>query len=983
MRKIVLLIFAIVLCLSQQAMAQGGTVSGRVTEQATGDGLPGVSVVVKGTTTGANTDADGNFTIALPASISPGNAVLVIRFVGMATQEVPISGRSTVNVALSPDTRQLSEVVVTGYTTQNQREVTGSVTTVRAEEIAQVPIASFDQALQGRAPGILVQAQSGQPGAAANVVIRGRGSIIGNTSPLYIMDGVEITSSDFATLNPNDFESLTVLKDASATSIYGSRGANGVVVITTKKGRVGATRINYDFQYGFSRAPENKLKVMNSEEKLRYELDRGNLYGWTEGELEELRQVDTNWEDVFFRTGRTQNHTLSASGGSEKTRYFVSGSIFDQSGTVRNTGLERYTGRANVESTAGNFSFGLNSTFGYSEFSNTTENDSYIGSPLNAIRWANPYETPYNDEGDYTEITSGQPNPLQELLENTRERQQIKGIGSVFVNYEAPFLEGLTLRTNWGGDYTSNESFVFLDPQTYSGQITTGQAGSLNRAYQRIFRYTGTTSASYNKRFGDHDVTVALFNEIVQRKGRSFGFTGYGLRGPFENESGITPGSADNGFIPTVSGIGSENSLLSYFTDIRYGYRDRYFINIGARRDGSSRFGADRRYANFGSVGFSWILTDEPFLEGLTGDFFNEAKFKISYGSAGNQAIEDDFASRELYSRSVYSGGSGLVLTNLPNPQLQWERRRTFNTGLEATMFGGRLGATVEFYNALTTDLFLDRQLSRTSGFQFLTSNVGELQNRGVEFGIEGDIIKTDNFTWSANVSLTYNKNEIKELYGDTDEIEDGLYINKVGEPMNSYFLVRYAGVDPDNGDALYYTRDGETTNVYNPDDRVIIGSIEAPFFGGFGSAVNLAGVEVSAFFSFVRGNKIYNNDRANVENPDYLFDNLSRDLLNEWRQPGDETDIPNPDVTFFAETTRFVEDGDFLRLRNLNISYALPASLISPLKMSTVRVFAQGQNLVTWTDFRGFDPEVSTGVLVGSQYPALRTVTFGINVGF
>lgn len=983
MRKIVLLIFAIVLCLSQQVMAQGRTVSGRVTEQATGQGLPGVSVAVKGTTTGANTDADGNYTLTIPPNIDQANIVLVIRYVGMSTQEIPLGDRSTVDVALSPDTRQLSEVVVTGYTTQNQREVTGSVSTVKAAEIAQQPIASFDQALQGRAPGVLVQAQSGQPGAPANVVIRGRGSIIGTNSPLFIMDGVEITAADFATLNPNDFESLTVLKDASATSIYGSRGANGVIVITTRKGRAGATRINYDFQYGFSKAPENKEKVMNSPQKLQYELDRGNPYEWTEAEVDSLRQVDTNWEDVLFRNGHTQSHTLSASGGNENTRFFLSGSIFDQTGTVQNTDLKRYTGRANVESKAGSFNFGLNSTFGYSDFNNTTENDAFIGSPLNAVRWANPYETPYDPEGNYTQITSGQPNPLQELLENRRERQQLKGIGNIFVEYAAPFLEGLSLRTNWGGDFTSNETLTFLDPQTYSGRIAIGRAGSLARGYQRIFRYTGTTSAAYTRQFGDHNITVALFQEIVKRKGRNFGFTGFGLRGPFENEAGITPGSADNGFIPTVTGLGSENSLLSYFTDIRYGYKNRYFINVGARRDGSSRFGADRRYANFGSIGFSWILTDEPFLEGLTGNFLTEAKFKISYGSAGNQAIEEDFASRELFGRTAYGGTSGLLLTNLPNPQLQWERRKTFNTGLEATMFDGRLGATVEFYNALTTDLFLNRQLSRTSGFQFLTSNVGELQNRGVELGIQGDIIRTENFTWSANVSLTYNDNEIKELYGETNEIEDGLFINRVGERMNSYFLVRFAGVDPDNGDALYYTRDGETTNVYDPNDRVIVGSIEAPFFGGFGSAVNFAGVEVSAFFSFVRGNKIFNNDRTNIENPDYLFDNLSRALLNEWREPGDITDIPNPNVTFFGETTRFIEDGNFLRLRNLNVSYTLPAGWISPLKMSTVRVFAQGQNLVTWTDFRGYDPEVSTGTLVGSQYPALRTVTFGLNVGF
>lgn len=979
MKKILLLSIILCFALIGSVWAQTQTVTGRVTSTSDGSALPGVTVLEKGTTNGITTGANGEFSL----TVQP-NATLVFRFIGMTAQEIPVGGRTSINVQLAPDERQLEEVVVTGYTVQNQREVSGSISTVKSAEISQVPIGSFDQALQGRAPGLLIQAQSGQPGAAANVIIRGRGSILGDSDPLYIMDGVQITAADFATLNPQDFESISVLKDAASTSIYGSRGANGVIVITTKRGRTGKTLITYDTQFGFSNAPDNKLEVMSSAEKLDYEVRNGNPYDWSDADVAELSQVNTSWEDVFFRTGKTQNHTLSASGGSDKTTFFLSGSVFNQSGIVRNTELNRYTARANVESSAGNFDFGINSTFGYSEFNNTTENDAFIGSPLNAIRWTNPYETPYDDEGNYTVITSGQPNALQELLENRRERQQMRGIGNIFVNYKAPFLEGLSLRTSWGGDFTSNEFFTFIDPTTYSGQIAVGRAGSLARSYLKRFRYTGTTSVSYSTSFNeDHTLTVALFNEVVKGTVNNFGFTGYGLRGPFENEAGITPGSADNGFIPAVNGSGTENALLSYFADINYGFKNRYFLTLGARRDGSSRFGADRRYANFGAVGLSWIFTDESWFSNLQSGFLNQGKFKISYGSSGNQSITDDFASRELYTRSVYGGVSGLVLTNLPNPTLQWERKTTFNTGLEFTFFNGRLGATAEFYNSITSDLFLDRQLSRTSGFESLISNVGELRNRGFEFSLEGDIVESTDFTWSANVSLTYNKNEITKLVGEQNQIEDGLFINRVGESLNSYFLVRYAGVDPDNGDALYLNQNGEETNVYDPNDRVIAGSAEAPFFGGFGTALSYKGITVDAFFSFVRGNEIYNNDRANIENPNYLFDNLSRDLLREWQNPGDVTDIPSPFNAFNPETTRFIESGNFLRLRNVNISYTLPKTLTSRLKIENIRVFAQGQNLKTWTDFKGFDPEIATGTLVGAQYPALRTITFGLNVGF
>ncbi|MDX5422140.1 MAG: TonB-dependent receptor [Hymenobacteraceae bacterium] len=448
---------------------------------------------------------------------------------------------------------------------------------------------------------------------------------------------------------------------------------------------------------------------------------------------------------------------------------------------------------------------------------------------------------------------SGQPNALQELIENQYLRQQLKGVGNVYVSYAAPFLEGLILKTNWGGDFTANESNNYIDPTTATGRAQTGRSGSLARAYARGFRYTGTTSAAYTKTFGlDHRLRVALFHEIVQYKGRNFGYTGYGLGGAFDNEAGITPGTADNGFIPAVSGNGSVNALVSYFTDVQYGFKERYFLSLGARRDGSSRFGADRRYANFGSVGLSWIVTDEAFMEGLRDNVLNELKLKVSYGSAGNQALEADFASRELFARAVYNGVSGLVQTQLANPFLQWERRTTLNAGFELATLQGRVRATGEFYNALTSDLFLNRQLSRTSGYSSLVTNVGELRNRGLELSLEGDLVKAGEFTWSANVSLTYNQNEITKLVGNDNEIENGIYINRVGEAMNSLYLVRYAGVDPATGDPQFYTKNGEITKVYNPNDRVIVGSVEAPFFGGFGTSVRYKGLELSTFFSFV-----------------------------------------------------------------------------------------------------------------------------------
>ncbi|REG91568.1 SusC/RagA family TonB-linked outer membrane protein [Algoriphagus antarcticus] len=964
--------------LNGNVQAQQQQVTGTIISADDNLPLPGVNVRVKGTSRGAITDVDGQFSIQASS-----DETLVFSFVGFTTQEIAVGNSTVVDITLQLDDNVLGEVVVVGYKTQNAREISGSINVVSGEQIKDVPIASFDQALQGRAPGVLIQANSGQPGAAANVTIRGKGTINGSNNPLYILDGIQISAADFATLNPNDFASFSILKDAASTSIYGSRGANGVIVITTKRGKSGETKVNYDFQFGISQAPTHPEEVMNTEEKLQYELANGDPYGWSDSELADLRQIDTNWEDVLLQTGYTQNHQISAAGGSENTTFFLSGSIFDQTGTVPNTGLKRYTARINVETKVSNFTFGMNVSGGFSKFNNTLEGDSFIGSPLNAIRWSNPYESPYQPDGSYTQLVSGQPNALQELLENQTLRNQLKGVAIGFVQYDAPFLEGLSFRTNWGTDFTQNETQQYLDRTTYRGFIAQGRNGSLDRGYNRNFRYTGTTSITYSKQINvDNDFNISLFNEVLENDFRSFGFTGYGLVGPFQNEAGITPGNPLNGYIPNVRGNGGQNALISYFADGTYGYKGRYFLNAGVRRDGSSRFGADNKYATFGSIGASWIVSDEAFMENLKGNFFSEMKLKASYGTVGNQEGIGNFDSRELFARSIYNGIGGIGLVGLPNPVLRWEKIRMFNVGLEFALAKGRINGIVEFYNNVTDDLFLNRQLSRTTGFTSQNTNIGSMRNRGYEVSFIGTIIDRPDFKWELSANITYNQNEVLSLVGDQDEFIDGDFITRVGEPINSLYLVRYAGVDPSNGDALYINTDGETTNEYNPADRVVLGTTDAPVFGGFGTTFSFKGFRFDALFSYVAGNDLYNNDRNNIENPAYLFDNLSKVVINEWRTPGQITDIPSADNPFFSGTSRFVESGDFIRMRNVNLSYSLPANVTESLKIASLRMFVQGQNLLTFTDFRGFDPELS-GNLIGSQYPALRTVTIGVNVGF
>jgi TonB-linked SusC/RagA family outer membrane protein len=954
-------------------------VTGRVTDARDNSALSGVSVFVKGTHTGTTTNQDGRFRISVPA-----NAVLVFTFTGFSDKEVTVTG-SSVDVALEVTQKSLQEVIVTGYALQNKRQSSGSVAKVSGEEIKLQPLGSFDKALQGKVPGLLSQSSTGQPGAAAEVTIRGKGSINGTNTPLYIVDGVQINSADFATINPGDIESYTVLKDASSTSIYGSRGANGVIVLTTKKGRPGQTQINYDFQYGWSQLPENRLEVMTSKEKLQYEFydrpDFGiNPFGWSDAQVDSLGKIGSTIEKSLFQKGITQQHQLSAAGGNDKTRFYLSGSIFDQQGIVKTTGLRRYTGRVNVENSFGNFKTGINATFGYSRIVGTRENDTYVGSPLNAIRWFNPYLSLYDANGEYQDdYLQNQPNPLRELLENNGHGDQMKGVGNVYIEFNLPWVKGLKLKTLWGADFTSDEAFLYLDRNTDQGSQSTGGNGQVSRSYTKTFRYTGTTSLSYQRTMGAHEITAALFNEIIQAKSDGFNFNGFGLVGPFKNEAGITPGTPDNGYIPTVGGDGTQSGLVSYFADATYGYARKYYISAGARRDGSSRLTKSQRWANFGSVGASWIVSEEKFLEGTRG-WLSSLKLKASYGSVGSQGI-GNFTSRELLSSTVYNGVGGLVLTNLQRP-LTWERKLMFNTGFEFSLWNGRVGGTVEYYNNKTKDLFLDRQLSRTSGFTSITNNLGKLQNTGIELSLNAVVVRTRDFLWEVDGNFTHNKNKLLDQNG-MDENISGYFINKVGQPINSIYLVKYAGVDPATGDALYYTKDGKsTTHTYDPADRVLLGTTDPPYFGGFSNTFNYKGLELNTLFSYAFGHWLYNNDRVQVENPIYWYSNLSKNMLREWQHPGDITDVPSPFNDFRQEVSRFVEKGDFLRLRNVMVSYTFQKGLMDRWKMKSLRVFAQAQNLYVWHNFQSYDPEATGGGLGGAQYPQLRTFTLGVNVG-
>ena len=965
-------------------MAQDVTISGKVVSEEDKGAMPGINILLKGTGTGTVTDTAGKYSLSVPAA----DATLVFSFIGFETQEIKIGQRAILDVVMKPDLKQLEEVVITGYREENRKSLPGSVAVVKSDKIQNSPIASFDQVLQGRVPGMLVSGGSGQQGTSANVIIRGIKSLSGSNGPLYVLDGVPIASGVFNTLNPNDFESISVLKDATAAALYGSRGANGVVVITTKKGKAGVTQVNYNFQYGISYAPQNRLEVMNSTEKIDFELQTGGsvLAGSSSEEISRLKKINTNWQNELFTTASTVQHDLSIQGGNDKTTFFISGNYTDQQGTVRNTGLKRYTAKFNIQHEANNFRVGFNTTLGYSKNQNTFEGNSYIGSPLNAVRWTNPYETPYTDTGDYTKIRSGQPNALQELLENHRRFFDLKGIVNAYAEYFVPSVEGLSIKTSWGTDYTNREADQYYDKSTYTGQQTPGQSGSQIRASSYNVNFVGTTSVNYRTTFkNDHELFASVYHEIVYNQNKGFNYTGYGIAGNLKNDGGIT---VSNTYLPVLNGSNTESALQSLFGEVNYGYKKKYFLKGGYRRDASSRFGKDNRYASFYSVGLNWKISDETFFQNFTSKV-GFLKVYANIGTSGNQSGIGDFGSLALYTQgATYDGSTGVVLAQPENPTLGWETVRSFNAGLEYSVLKNRISGTIEFYNNTTLNMLLPTQLSRTSGFPSLTQNVGQMSNTGIEIDLTATVLRISGFAWNFNANFTYNKNQILKLV-DGDEIINGLTITKVGYPAATNYVVPYAGVNPANGDALYRKKDGSLTNQFSSDDLIPNGTRYAPRFGGFTNSFSYKGIDLSIFFSWVQGNKVYNNDRTNVENPTFYADNLAKSVLHAWKQPGDITDVPRIQTTgglttdpFQAQTSRYIEDGSFLRLRNVMLSYNLPTKWMSKAKLRNVRIYVQGQNLWTAFKFQGWDPELAAGTLTGAQYPALRTIMGGINIG-
>ena len=945
------------------------------------DGLPvvGASILVKGTAVGTVTDMDGKFQLPnVPSSAK----TLVISFIGMKSQELPI--KQTMNVILKPDTETLEEVVVLGYGSGKKiGSIVGSVAKVNSEKLSAKPVANAMDALQGQVSGLQVYTSSGEPGSSSSSYIRGVGSLTADNEPLYVLDGTPVSSSVMVMMNPNDFESVTVLKDASATSIYGSRAANGVIYITTKRGKIGEKAvITASGNYGTARLARRVSNPMNSTELLNYQLSHGIIKQETYDKYINSG-IDTNWEDYFFKDDApTYQANLSIQGGSNKTMYYVSGSYYFQDGITPRSEYNRYTFRSNLESRPTDWlRFGANfgatydeqqtSLFTYQGSNNL--NGGILGTILNPT-----YYNPYGEDGSKLDVIPGlnrySPYYLSDKQPSSSNTAQLDGTAFIQLNP----IEGLTIRSQFG-----IEAYDFRQTsKRLASHPNATQGGYTYEAFRRNAKLTITNTAEYNFKIKDiHDFTILIGQEGIKNDYQRFGSETTG-------QSDDRLSMLEAGTAATLLGA-DENDLytyqfLSFFGRINYALNDKYFADFSIRNDASSRFGKDNRNAIFMSGGLMWNMKKESFLEDV--NFLSDLKLKASIGTTGNSSI-GNYDHLALVGTNLYNAQGGWKINTPGNGDLGWEKQTLANIGIEAS-FWNKYRIELTYYNKKASNMLMDVPVPYTSGFSSITQNVGSMTNSGVEIAVSLDLLKTKDWFVGFNMNYAYNKNKITELFYGYDEwaMPNYLVSYNVGEPVQ-YYMAEWAGVDPADGQQMWYIpgTDGETTKEYDEEllQQATGKKRYAPHNGGFGLNVSWKGLSLNADFAWVLGKYMVNNDYYFAANPyNFAGYNQSKDVLNEWKEPGDITDIPAYGNVMQFDT-HLLENASFLRLKNISLSYTLPKNWLLPTKViQGVRIMATARNLFTITNYKGADPELDTNLTYGA-YPNTKQFTIGAELTF
>lgn len=993
------------------AYAQSRPVRGQVLDDK-GQPVVGVSIQIKGTHQGTITDSEGKFSLEVPDD----DNTLIIRSIGFSTQEIQAGdGLQPIVVHFSHTSTSLGETVVVGYGTESRKTIIGAASTIKGKEMEDIPMASFTTMLQGKAPGVQVTAENGAPGATAFVRVRGVGSLSAGQGPLYVIDGVPVNSDAYSALNPNDIENISILKDASTASIYGSRGSNGVVMITTKKGAKGNAKIRYGIQYGIKEKTPDNFKMMNFDQKLKYERDLGytNQYllpllnndgissidSISEGQAQKywnmLRPYETNWFNEILRKGHFVQNDLSISGASDKTNYYFSLQSYREDGISLGSNFDRKSGTLNLDHQVNDWlKFGENATVSYSK--NHLLRDRFNAqNPFTAMYQYNPYEAPYDFSSNGLNgfnLTSQGYNIVEAIQTNPEWTGTLYGLASTYL--EITPINHLTVRSQLGLQYSDYMRESFMSPNSILDlYVNGGGVGSKTDNGYNNFNYVWTNTAKYERTFNDvHRFDVLIGTEFTKNKFKSYSLTSQGYLFPNLNtqENGATPIST------STSRTGW--AMMSYFARAEYGYKGKYLANFSVRNDGSSRFGLENQYGTFYAGGLAWVLTEEDFLKG--NKYVNYLKLWGSLGTSGNDQIPN-YDHLSLYNISTYNGiGATYPNPNSPgNEDLTWEKNTNYSIGADFYLFNNKLSGNIDYYNRYTYSLLLRAPISTTTGYDDQINNIGAVRNRGLELALNYDILKSGDWNWSVGGNFTLNKSKVIKLVTDNASVADpdaAFNYYKVGLPVDNYYLQEYAGIDPQNGDELWYKEDGTTTNDYNEAAQFYLKNKtpDPSYFGSVFTSVSWKGIGLSINVYYSGGNYIYNNQWLVFHDASSVYQNMAVDAADFWTPTNKNAANPKPDINKPTyDSDRWLQKGDFIRLRDVTLSYNLPLSLISKAKMQALQIYFQAHNLWYWApDYKG-DPEIgigssesgytSPGAISLFSYPTARSFTFGLNVTF
>ncbi|WP_263786054.1 SusC/RagA family TonB-linked outer membrane protein [Salinibacter grassmerensis] len=989
------------------AWAQQGTITGTVTEAETGNSLPGATIQIVGENTGAASDVDGQYQIT---GVPAGEQTLRVSFVGYQGQErtvnVPADGTVRANFQLRTSQAQMEEIVVSSYAVEEDVRVTGASEAVSGADIESQNVQNVSGALQGRASGIRITSQSGAPGSAFDVQVRGQASISGGQQPLYIIDGIQVgpenisnegNLSPLAGLSPSDVESVQVLKDASATAIYGARAANGVVIIQTKGGG-GETRVNFSSQVG-AVSPLEEYNILSASEWVEHEFLKARNAGDSPADVaDDFGIPSTNpdevtgpdWYDQSTRTGITQSYQLSVSGGGERTNFRLSGSFERDKGQVIESFLNQTGLRANVQHDATDYlSLSSKVNLVQNKSRGTIGGGAFVNSPFWASYLIRPHLDVRNEEGDYNLPLSGggafNRNIVAQEDFNSQSTDGVQILGNVSATLS--LTDWLSARTVFGLDFNDLSEKDRRDPRLPNNADIGGSAFVSDT---REVGLNVSQTLNYDLSPGErHDVS-GLFGAEYRRQREAFnGSDGEGFP-LFEFQN------LDNAANPVgVDEFETESRFLGFFGDAEYTYDDRYTGSLTLRYDGSSRFGEDSRYGLFGSVGGSWTISEEAFMEDV--GFVEDLELRGSYGVLGNsdfQAAFGNFAARQLYGGGgEYSGVAGIEPASLGRSDLTWEESTQINIGLDYSVFGGRLSGSVDAFRNDTDQLLLGRDLPADSGFDTVLDNVGEIRNEGLEFSFNTVNIDRGDFRWDTEFNITFQRSEVLSLFDGREEIRNdqqpGGELYRVGEPLGQYEQVPWAGVNPANGRPLYEDENGNLTYfVGGQSAEQTYGNSQSDFYGGFGNTFSYAGLTLDVFFQYDYGRNTFNNDRYFIDG-NFSFNHTENVTEDYWEEPGDVSERPLPwagnrpggsgyNSGFFSSSV-YMEDASYIRLKQVRLSYSLPSSLLEGVGIQGITVYVNGSNLLTFTNYTGLDPEIVGTAL--AQYPNNQRISGGIDL--